>query len=184
MRPQPWSVERSRDIVHDPWLRLRADDCVRPDGTLTAPYYVIDAAPWVSILAMHGDRVIVVDEYHHGAGIVGHGLPGGAVERGEDPIVATVRELEEETGFRARDVVELGSGWANWGNHTNRVHYMYVKETERGGQRAAQEVAEINVILQPIATVLEVGYLAQSFHVAHLFFARERLSALEGRPPP
>ncbi len=179
MRPQAWKVERSRHVVHDRWLHLRADDCVRTDGSAAAPYYIVEAAPWVSILALHKGQVIVVDEYHHGAGVVAPGLPGGAVENGESPADAAVRELEEETGYRAQDVIELGSAWATWGNHTNRVHYIYAGTTEEGGRRDPLDAVEIDVRLEPVETVVSLGYLTQSFHLTHLFLAGDLLTAVQ-----
>jgi 8-oxo-dGTP pyrophosphatase MutT (NUDIX family) len=92
--------------------------------------------------------------------------------------VAATRELEEETGYRACGVVELGSAWANWGDHTNLVHYVYVGETELGGRRHRIDVNEVDVHLESIATVETAGYLKQSFHLAHLFLARDRLAGL------
>jgi len=37
------------------------------------------------------------------------GLPGGGIRRGESPREAVLRELEEETGFRARKASLVGS---------------------------------------------------------------------------
>lgn len=85
--------------MKDRWLKLRADSCLRPDGTPVAPYYVTEADEWVSILALVGNRIIVIHEYHHGATVVGPGLPGGAVDAGESPVEAAQRELAEETGY-------------------------------------------------------------------------------------
>lgn len=183
MELNAWSVERSRYVVDDRWLRLRADERVRADGTSVAPYYVVDASPWVSILALHEGQVIVIDEYHHGARVIGPGLPGGAVEAGESPENAAARELEEETGFQARHIIELGSAWANWGNHSNRVHYMYTSECEPGGLRDPLDIGGVTVHLESIDTVRKLGYLTQSFHLAHLFLALDHLLAFKEVSP-
>ena len=122
--PEPWQLRSSRRLVDDRWLRLRADRCTRSDGVVIDPYYVLEQLPWVSILAITPARkVLVLKEYRHGAGIVGLGLPGGGAEPGEQPAAAARRELLEETGYAADDLVELGWCWANWANQNNKVHH-------------------------------------------------------------
>jgi hypothetical protein len=37
---KPWKVLRSRYVLSDRWIKVRADDCVTSDGTKVSPYYV------------------------------------------------------------------------------------------------------------------------------------------------
>src|SRR5690606_16426708 len=63
-RPAPWRVVTSTPIVTDRWIDLRADTCVDASGRTIAPYYVLDPADWITVLALDEDgRAVTVDEY-------------------------------------------------------------------------------------------------------------------------
>ena len=67
------------------------------------------APDWVNVVAITEDRrLILVEQYRHGINRVTVAIPGGAVDEGEGPAAAAVRELEEETGYRADDLVLIG----------------------------------------------------------------------------
>ena len=67
------------------------------------------APDWVNVVAITEDRrLILVEQYRHGINRVTVEIPGGAVDEGEGPAAAAVRELEEETGYRADDLVLIG----------------------------------------------------------------------------
>ncbi|WP_309066275.1 NUDIX hydrolase [Microbacterium sp.] len=150
-------------MISDPWITLWSDECLTPDGIVVAPYYVLDPADWISVLAMTADGdAIVVDEYRHGAGIIALGTIGGAVEPGEEPVDAAARELLEETGCRADEIVDLGATWANFGNHTNRVHHFLARGCREVAAQALDETESIAVHRLPLGSL--GGRLEQSFH--------------------
>ncbi|WP_426182473.1 NUDIX hydrolase [Microbacterium sp. TWP3-1-2b2] len=162
-RPEPWQTISSETIVADRWIRLRADECVDAVGRTISPYYVLEPSEWVSVLAVDVDgQAIVVEEYRHGAGIVASGTIGGAVEPGEEPGDAAARELLEETGFQAQEMVDLGATWANFGNHTNRVHHFLARECSRVAEQELDEGELITVRILPLAGLGE--HLQQSYH--------------------
>ncbi|MFS2241635.1 NUDIX hydrolase [Microbacterium sp. OR16] len=139
--PQAWRVADSTQIVKDRWIDLRADTCVDGRGRTIAPYYVLKPADWITVLAVdESDQAIVVEEYRHGAGIVAIGLVGGAVDEGESPGDAALRELREETGYVAGEIIDLGSTWANWGNHANRSHH-FLARAAAGSPRSRSTTA-------------------------------------------
>ncbi len=176
--PEPWTVRRSQVVVADRWIRLRADECVDGHGRTITPYYVLEPADWISVLALHDDdTAIVVEEYRHGAGIVGLGTIGGAVDAGEQPIEAAQRELLEETGCRAEEFVELGATWANFGNHTNRVHHFLARGCRRVAAQSLDDTESIAVHrlpLQGLGELLEQSYHQLTWHKAGTWLARHR----------
>jgi len=172
--PAPWTVRRSEILVADRWIRLRADECVDAAGRTIAPYYVLEPGEWVSVLALDADgSAIVLEEYRHGAGIVALGTVGGGAEPGEAPRDAAIRELREETGCEAEEIIDLGATWANFGSHTNRVHHFLALGCV---QVAEQELDGGELITVHRIPVPDVGaLLQQSYHQLTWYKAMERL---------
>ncbi len=64
---------------------------------------LVDHPGAVAIAAVDaGGEVLLVRQYRHACGDWLLEVPAGRVEAGEDRLTAAMRELEEETGFRAR----------------------------------------------------------------------------------
>jgi len=81
-----------------------------PNGVV-ADYYIHIEVPGVCVLALTEDnKIITMPQYRPGPNTILRELPGGRVEDGEEPRVAAVRELLEETGY-AGDVDEWIGTW-------------------------------------------------------------------------
>ena len=93
MTDTTWQVLAERVLVErPPWLRLSEQDVRLPDGRMIEGYLVAQAPPYAIIFAVDGDgRIVTVEEYKHGPGLVVVHLPAGYMETGEDPLLAAQR---------------------------------------------------------------------------------------------
>jgi len=89
-----WKILSSYYIHKGPWATLRSDRCEMPDGRIVEDYYVLEYPNWVNAVAITDDnKVLLVHQYRHAAGIVSLEIPGGVIEDGELPQDALRREL-------------------------------------------------------------------------------------------
>jgi len=176
MTPQPWRVLSTETIISDEWIRVRADTCVDAHGREIDPYYVIEYGDWISVLALdEAGQAILVEEYRHGAGVTALGTVGGGVEPGERPAEAAGRELLEETGFAATEMVELGSTWANVGNQPNRVHHFLAIGCRRVAAQSLDATEDIAVHLLPLDgldSVLHNGHHLLTWYKSRAWLGR------------
>lgn len=107
-RHGPWTIVASRVVYQDPWLTVRKDDVIRPDGK-PGTHSVVAIRQGVTVLAMDADRqVYLTEEFHYGVGRVTlEGVSGGG-EMGESAEETARRELGEELGIAARRWTDLG----------------------------------------------------------------------------
>ena len=58
--------------------------------------------------------------------------PAGKLEYGEDPLECAVRELSEETGFTADEIISLGEDYTSPGFSTETLHIYLARGLHRG----------------------------------------------------
>ncbi len=89
-----------------------------------SPFVVLNSPAWVNILPITvQQRIVMVRQYRHGIDRVCLELPGGMVDKGEDPCDAGMRECLEETGYGSIVRAEhLGSQHPNPAFMTNECH--------------------------------------------------------------
>lgn len=173
---KPWRVTASRIVLADRWIRVRADSCVAPSGDVVDPFYVLEYADWVHVVALtDDDRLVMNRQYRHGAGEVHLELPGGVMDAEDhDAVAGGRREFLEETGFGAREFRHVVTLRPNPATHTNRVHTVLALGAAPVGVQSFDNGEEIAVELIPVPELLRVireGEVQQSTHVASLLLA-------------
>jgi ADP-ribose pyrophosphatase len=94
-------VLSSKMIYQGKVFGVRQDRVIEPGG-VNATRDVVTHNGSVVLLPVLRSDILLVRQYRHAVGDYLWELPAGRMERGEKPLAAAQRELEEETGYRAR----------------------------------------------------------------------------------
>lgn len=123
-----WKTLSSKYIYNDRWFRARADSCEFPDGRIIEPYYVVELPDWCNtIVVTKEERVILVRQYRYPVNQATLELPGGVIEKNEDPRTAAKREMEEETGYTSDDIEFLMKLAPNPAINNNTAYFFLVR---------------------------------------------------------
>jgi 8-oxo-dGDP phosphatase len=181
-KPSHWKTTGSRVVVRDQWIHLRADDCLRDDGLVIAPYYVLDCPDWVQVVAIDDDdNIVLIRQYRHGAGRITLEIPSGCVDAADaDPTAAGARELLEETGYASDTIRHVGTITNNPANHTNRIFIVLAENARRIAGQKLDANEEIAVELKPVAEARKIALAGGFDHSAQIAALLIALEAREG----
>ena len=104
----PWETVSTRVVYDNPWIRVREDEVVRPDGRPGIYGVVHFKNVAVGVLAVEDGEVYLVGQYRYTLERYSWEIVEGGCPEGEDTLDAARRELEEETGLRARNWLRMG----------------------------------------------------------------------------
>jgi ADP-ribose pyrophosphatase len=136
----PWQVLKSKYNYRDRWLALRSDTVRLANGSVLDPYHVIEQPDWVTAVALtHDGKIVLVEEYRHGARQAVIELPSGIHDKPEEPLAAMQRELKEETGFASDEWHPIGSFFANAPRLNNRVHCFLALDSRKIAEPALDD---------------------------------------------
>jgi 8-oxo-dGTP pyrophosphatase MutT (NUDIX family) len=104
----PWQTLASREMYDNPWISVREDSVIHPDGEQGIYGVVHFKNIAIGILAVEDDFIYLVGQYRYPLEQYSWEIPEGGCPEDESPLHAAQRELEEETGIRAEIWEKLG----------------------------------------------------------------------------
>lgn len=170
-----WKTLESTYISDHIYFTARRDRCLRDDGTIIDPYFVVEMPTSATALALTADNnLILVKQYRHPIDQVILEFPGGFVDPGEDFPSAMKRELLEETGYTFDKVEWVGRVAANPGVLNNYTELFLATGGVKTQAQKLDHNEEIEVLEMSFAEFREHlmnQEIVQALHVSCLFFA-------------
>ena len=140
----PWRTLGSRNIYENPWISVREDTVIRPDGEAGIYGVVHYKNTAVGVLPVEKDQIYLVGQYRYPLERYSWEIPEGGCPEGEEPLRAAQRELTEETGFEARNWRMLGEAYLS--NSVADEHAVWFLATDLVPGEQQPEGTEVIVV--------------------------------------
>lgn len=122
-----WKLLTSNNVFSTRWLSVEKRAYELPNGEVADDYYLLKRADYVLIIAIDNNKRMVLEkQYRHGMDKLVYEIPAGFINKGEDPLVAGIRELKEETGLSGKGKV-IGEIYTQPGYMDQRAHVVLVE---------------------------------------------------------
>jgi ADP-ribose pyrophosphatase len=152
-----WEILSRRYLLDTPWVRVIKDRLrQRASGQEHDYYFITSPGEAVASVALTGDgSVLLTRQYRHPVGRVIWDLPAGAMQPGEEPAAAAHRELTEETGYRAGELMFLTYFNQFPGSMNIGTHLFLARRLEWVGQHL-DPGEELKVVAMPFNKALDM----------------------------
>ena len=150
-------------------LTLSVDEVLLPDGSRSSREYVRHSGG-AAVLLADNNRILLVKQFRYAYGKEIYEIPAGKINKGEDSAVAAARELEEETGYRAK-LVHAFDVYPSPGYTDEIIHIYFAKNCEYVGRKPDEgefltcEFVQIDKVLK----MIESGEICDAKTVAAVY---------------
>ncbi len=141
----PWRTLRSRSVYENPWIRVREDQVLRPDGN-PGIYGVVEyKCRAVGVLPVDDDGSIwLVGQHRYPLNQYSWEIPEGGGPTSETLEETARRELREETGLTCGELELIATSHLS-NSVSDEVAYIYRASQLTLGQSAPEGTEEIEV---------------------------------------
>jgi len=155
-RGSPWKTLSSYVAYQNPWIRVREDEVIRPDGN-RGIYGVVEIKPSVGIVAINErDEIVLVGQWRYTVNRHSLEIPRGGSHVGEtDMLSVAKRELAEEAGVLAENWQHLGAVDVCNGV-TDDVQTLFLATQLSPTEMKLDPEEDIVVEWHPVSTVVEM----------------------------
>jgi ADP-ribose diphosphatase len=127
-----FKVTKSDILFKGKVFDLKVDEIEYESGNKGIREIAIHPGGAVVVAIKDDGKIIMVNQFRYPLQKKILELPAGKLDKNEDPYICAVRELEEETGFKAKKVEKLGQIYTTPGFCTEILHIYIAKNLTRG----------------------------------------------------
>ena len=145
--PSDWKFESSRKIYSNRYIELYED--VLDIKNKKKIYTRAKRKDYSTIVPFVSDNeILVIKSYRHLVNSYQIEAPSGYIENGETPVEAANRELNEETGYGANNIISLGSYTLDYTmfEQTGNLFVGYNLVNERKQELGMMEIIETTIL--------------------------------------
>jgi ADP-ribose pyrophosphatase len=145
--PCGWRFESSRKIYSNKYIELYED--VLDIKSKRKVYTRARRKDYSTIVPFVSDEeILVIKSYRHLVSSYQIEAPSGYIDTGETPVEAADRELKEETGYRANNIINLGSYTLDYTmfEQTGNLFVGYDLVNERKQELGMMEIIEPTIM--------------------------------------
>ena len=167
----------SSELIYDGRiLKLYNDKVLCPNGDV-AYREVTRHTFGAAILAIYDGYIYFERQFRYPFASEVFELPAGKGEKGEEPIVSAIRELEEETGLISKNMEYLGAMYPSPGYTDEVIHLFFSKDNEMGSiKRDKDEFIDIvKLSAKDAYRMLDEGKIVDAKTMIILYKLRDRL---------
>ena len=184
MTLKPWNHEDKHFVTDMGIFEVHQVRSRSPRTGQLRTFTLLEAGDWVNVIALTPDsNMILVRQFRHGTREFTVEIPGGQVDRAEQPAQAAARELREETGYAGDGPVYLGFVYPNPAFLNNRCHTVLFENCRRVSQPELDHGEDIEVVAMPLAEIPGLVASGQIDHAlvicAFWWLAQRRLDAFK-----
>jgi 8-oxo-dGTP pyrophosphatase MutT (NUDIX family) len=153
----PWQRRASRQVYENPWIRVREDKVIRPDGQ-PGIYGVVEFKTWalgIVPVTPEGDTFLV-GQYRYTLGLYSWEIPEGGGSPLATPLEGAQRELEEETGISAAGWTYLGEAHLS-NSATDEVGCIFLAEELSFGEARPEGTEQLRLRRLPLADAFRMA---------------------------
>lgn len=175
------AVRSSKTVYQGPLFHVDKEEIEEP-GAGVVVRDIVRHGGSVVILAIDDakkkDPLVVLErQYRHAAGQFLYEVPAGKIDPNEDRLAAAKRELQEETGFRAKKWTKLVRYYASPGFLAEWMQ-VFLAEGLTPGETSLDEDERVEVMLVPFSELLRLIDMGEIHDgktlIASMYYARMR----------
>jgi ADP-ribose pyrophosphatase len=129
----------SEPVWQGRFLDVRRDTVALPDGAQTTREYIVHNGAVMVVPVLDDGRLVMERQYRYPMGRVMLEFPAGKIDGDESPFVCGVRELEEETGYRAAEWARAGVLHNAIAYSSERIEIWFARGLMRGAAKLDDE---------------------------------------------
>jgi ADP-ribose pyrophosphatase len=170
-----WQKLKSELIGDFAVFSLRQDTSRSPRTGRDHRFFVLDTVDWINVVAVTPEgQVVLIRQYRHGTEAVTLEIPGGMVDATDgSPAAAAGRELLEETGYAAEEIIHIGTVTPNPAIQSNRCHTFLARNAQpvSAPQFDGTEDIEFELVdLAQIPQFITSGQIDHALVIAAFYF--------------
>lgn len=175
----PWTTLSTRIVYQNPWMRLREDKVICPDGTPGTYGVMYTGSTAMAVVALTEEREIyLVGQYRYTIDRYSWEVIEGGAHEGEDLLDAAKRELLEEAGLSAERWEELGGEIHLSNSITAEVGKIYVAQGLSLGTSKPDSTEVLKVRKVPLAEAVRMcisGEITDSLSIIAILLLERKL---------
>ncbi|MGE9295132.1 MAG: NUDIX hydrolase [Puniceicoccales bacterium] len=178
--PADWELLKSTHHADCKVYEVQKERFRHPIDRREGDFFTMKCADWVLVIALTTEReLVLVRQYRFGVRQAGWEVPGGVIDAEDnDPVIAGLRELVEETGYVGENARRIAWCHPNPALQNNRSHFVLVENCQLQEAQNLDPNEELQVTVVPVKEAFEMavrGEITHTIALNALFWLRRYL---------